>query len=111
MSDLSVKDLGVKDLATDATLTEEQTIKYALKYASVEDSETWSTVPEATGVSWDDFYNAVIALYPGVNSPRKYTVGDLERITELRAATPMADQDQLGAYEREFTRVSSFLLA
>jgi hypothetical protein len=59
----------VDSLSTDAGLNEEGKIQHALRYASCEDNELWSTLPEAVAQPADyaRFHDAVIKLYPGAD--------------------------------------------
>jgi hypothetical protein len=56
----------VKSLATDTGLNEEGKIHHALRYATREDNELWSTLPEAEAQAPDyaRFRDAFIKLYP-----------------------------------------------
>jgi hypothetical protein len=92
----------VESLSIDAGLNEEGKICHALHYASREDNELWSTLPEAKAQAPDyvRFRNAVVKLYPGaddeiINTQRQYGI-------ESRA--------ELGHYYREFRRISKFLI-
>jgi hypothetical protein len=76
----------VNSLSTDAGLNEEGKIWHALRYASREDNELWSTLPEAVAQPPDyaKFRDAIIKLYPGADDERKYAESDLERLIDTQ---------------------------
>jgi hypothetical protein len=63
----------VESLSIDAGLNEEGKICHALRYASREDNELWSTLPEAEAQApgYARFRVAIIKLYPGADDERK----------------------------------------
>jgi hypothetical protein len=68
----------VESLSTDTSLNEEGEIRHTLHYASREDNELWSTLPEAEAqpLDYGRFRDAVIKLYPRADDKRKYTESD-----------------------------------
>jgi hypothetical protein len=72
----------VELLSIDAGLNEEGKIHHALHYASREDNELWSTLPEAKAQAPDytRFCDTVVKLYPRADDERKYAESDLERL-------------------------------
>jgi hypothetical protein len=57
-----------------------------------------------------DFKKEVFELYPGINSDRKYTVNDLERLVDEYRTKRTTSKEALGDYHRDFMRMSMFLL-
>jgi hypothetical protein len=102
----------VESLSTDAGLHEEGKIRHALRYASCEDNELWSTLPEAETQLPDyaKFCDAIIKLYPGADDERKYAESDLERLIETQKQYGIESRAELGHYYREFRRISKFLI-
>jgi hypothetical protein len=74
----------VESLSIDTGLNEEGKIRHALRYASREDNELWSTLPEAEAQAPDyaRFRDAVVKLYPGADDERKYAESDLQRLID-----------------------------
>jgi hypothetical protein len=69
----------VSEHADLANINDPNHIKWTVRYANVQDSETWKLLPTyAVGNNFNNFKAEVITLYPGIDSDRKYTVGDLE---------------------------------
>jgi hypothetical protein len=84
----------------------------ALRYASQEDNELWSTLPEAEAQAPDytQFRDAVIKLYPGADDERKYAESDLERLINMQRQYGIESRAELGHYYREFCHISKFLI-
>ncbi len=51
----------------------------------------------------------IYALYPGSAGDRKYSVANLEMLTEKQAAVPMETSVQFGKYFRSFSKIAQFL--
>ena len=102
----------VTELAGAASLSDERAIAAALRYAPVDDAETWMTLPEADAspANFDAFVEAVKVLYPGCETTGQYTLGDLDIVIREQRRKSMPTQDDLGEYFRKFLRVSSYLM-
>jgi hypothetical protein len=74
----------VESLSIDASLNEEGKVCHALCYASREDNELWSTLPEAEAQvpDYTRFHDAVVKLYPGADDERKYAESDLQQLID-----------------------------
>jgi len=96
----------INQLATACTLTDQDKIKWTVRYAPTDESELWEMQPSyATG----DFQKELYALYPGSTGDRKYSVANLEALTEKQATLPMESSEQFGQYYHAFSKISSFL--
>jgi hypothetical protein len=102
----------VESLSIDAGLNEEGKIRHALRYASREDNELWSTLPEAQAQAPDyaRFRDAVVKLYPGADDERKYAESDLQWLIDTQQQYGIESRAELGHYYREFRRISKFLI-
>jgi hypothetical protein len=101
----------ITDHANLAKLNDADCIKWTVRYANVQDSETWKFLPTyAIGNNFENFKAEVITLYPGVDSNRKYTIGDLERLIEESRQKGIIGKEALGDYHRNFMRISLFLI-
>jgi hypothetical protein len=102
----------VESLSTDAGLNKEGKIWHALCYASHEDNELWSTLPEAEAQLPDyvKFCNTIIKLYPGADDERKYVESNLEWLINTQRQYRIGSRAKLGHYYREFHHISKFLI-
>jgi hypothetical protein len=102
----------VDSLSTDAGLNEEGKIRHALHYASREDNELWTMLPEAIAQPADyaRFCDAIVKLYPGADNERKYAESDLEWLINTQRQYGIESKAELGHYYREFCRISKFLI-
>jgi hypothetical protein len=91
-------------------LTPQDRIKWCIRYANPIDAETWLLLPSQTGSVYQTFKDEVLALYPGIDSDRKYTVNDLERLVSEYQIKKTTNKEALGEYHRDFMRISMFLL-
>lgn len=83
--------------------------KYLVRYADRLTEETWKSLPEYDDAtkSLEDFKKAVITLFPGVDTERKYGMG-LEEEWRRRG---IKTQAELGEFHQAFVRILTFLLA
>jgi hypothetical protein len=102
----------VDSLSTDTGLNEEGKIWHALHYASHEDNELWSMLPEAIAQPADyaKFCDAIIKLYPGADDERKYAESDLQWLIDTQRQYGVESRAELGHYYREFRHISKFLI-
>jgi hypothetical protein len=102
----------IGSLSTDAGLNEEGKIWHALCYASHEDNELWSTLPEAVAQPADyaKFHDTVVKLYPGADDERKYAESDLQRLIDTQWQYGIESRAELRHYYREFHCISKFLI-
>jgi hypothetical protein len=102
----------VESLSIDAGLNEEGKICHALCYASREDNELWSTLPEAQAQAPDytRFRDAIVKLYPGADDERKYAKSDLQWLIDTQRQYGIESRAELRHYYREFHRISKFLI-
>jgi hypothetical protein len=102
----------VESLSIDASLNEEGKVRHALHYASQEDNELWSMLPEAEAqvpdYAW--FRDAVVKLYPGADDGGKYVESDLQWLIDMQRQYRIESRAELGHYYREFRRISKFLI-
>jgi hypothetical protein len=102
----------VESLSIDTGLNEEGKVRHALRYASREDNELWSTLPEAEAQVPDyaQFRDIVIKLYPGADNERKYAESDLQWLIETQRQYGIESRAKLGHYYQEFHCISKFLI-
>ncbi|PPQ75015.1 hypothetical protein CVT25_005597 [Psilocybe cyanescens] len=102
----------VEQLAVSCELTPKQTIEWVIHYAPGGDEhELWSSLDTSTGDNWGAFKRELFAQYPGSTGDRKYSVADLEILTEKQATGLIMTSEQFGTFYRLFTKISRFLKA
>ncbi|KZT18204.1 hypothetical protein NEOLEDRAFT_1029161, partial [Neolentinus lepideus HHB14362 ss-1] len=84
----------------------------ALKYVPMAVEDLWKTLPEySVEHTYVAFVAAVKTLYPAVSEDRRYTVGDLDRLTGERARIGIHTLADLASYYREFILITRFLIS
>ncbi|KAG2066246.1 hypothetical protein BDR04DRAFT_962968, partial [Suillus decipiens] len=91
-------------------LTNKQQIKAALRYAPIEEAETWEMLEEATLPDWKKFVAAVKLLYPGCESDRHFTHTNLKNLCTEQVHVLMTLQEELGQYYCKFFKISRHLI-
>ncbi|KZT24423.1 hypothetical protein NEOLEDRAFT_1067663, partial [Neolentinus lepideus HHB14362 ss-1] len=105
------EDLGDLFMAHQVTMDDAKKAA-ALKYVPMAVEDLWKTLPEyRTEHTYGTFIAAAKKLYPAVSEDRRYTVGDLDRLTGERARIGVHTLADLGAYYREFILITRFLIA
>jgi hypothetical protein len=99
----------INQLATACSLTDRDKIKWTIRYAPSDESELWEMQPSYDNGTWVDFEKELYALYPGSTGDRKYSVANLEMLTEKQASVTMESSEQFGQYYRAFSKIATFL--
>jgi hypothetical protein len=99
----------ISQLAVACALSDQDKIKWTVRYAPSEDAELWEMQPNYDIGNWEEFKKEIYALYPGSTGDRKYSVANLEALTEKQASTPMETSEEFGRYYRAFSKVATFL--
>jgi hypothetical protein len=101
----------VEQLGIDCELDAKQKIDWTIRYAPVEEQEFWKLQPAVATNDWKQFKEEIVALYPGAGGDRKYSIGNLEALTDRQATIPIETSAQFGEYYRAFSKIASFLTA
>jgi hypothetical protein len=90
----------VESQSINAGLNKEGKVQHALRYASREDNELWSTLPEAEAQipDYTRFRDAIVKLYPGADDKRKYAKSDLQRLIYTQWQYRIESRAELGHY-------------
>ena len=96
-------------LAVACALSDQDKIKWTVRYAPSEDAELWEMQAHYETDNWEEFKNELYALYPGSTGDRKYSVANLEALTEKQATIPMESSEEFGRYYRAFSKIATFL--
>ena len=99
----------ISQLAAACALSDQDKIKWTVRYAPSEDAELWEMQPNYGTENWEEFKKELYALYPGSTGDRKYSVANLEALTEKQASVPMETSEEFGRYYRAFSKVATFL--
>ena len=83
---------------------------HSRRYAGCKEHELWGYLPAASGRSFQAFRDEVMALYPGSDDDRRYSDKDLRRLVIDQQTHSITTRADLGAYYREFLRISDFLV-
>ena len=96
-----------------AHITDENEMKqWARHYVDFDTSDLWETLPEAAAPSsYDDWVRAVTKFYPGADEDRKWSIGDLNKLTGEYLRTGIETSEQLGDYYRAFYSITQYLIA
>ncbi|CDO72058.1 hypothetical protein BN946_scf184962.g1, partial [Trametes cinnabarina] len=86
--------------------------EWVVRYLPINVAELCKSLPEyyADDKSYEDFRQAIIALYPGASDERKYSVADVENLVAKHAKSSIANISELSAYYREFFAMTSYLI-
>ncbi|KAI0070238.1 hypothetical protein K474DRAFT_1609064 [Panus rudis PR-1116 ss-1] len=85
-------------------------VYHAKRYADPLDAESWIGANIAAATTWDQWKEAVIALYPEASEDWKYSYGNLDRLTQEFRKKGIFAKTELGNYHRRFKAISDFLL-
>ena len=100
---------NISQLAKACALSGGDKIKWTVRYAPSEDAELWEMQANYGTGNWEEFKKEIYALYPGSTGDRKYSVANLETLTEKQATIPMESSEEFGRYYRTFSKISTFL--
>ena len=87
--------------------------QHACRYVDVDTSELWETLEAYTDVTktYDQFKDAVYALYPGSDEERKWSVADMDQLVGERSRLGILSLSDLGEYHRQFLAITTFLIS
>jgi len=112
----------VADLAVRASLSVDEAIEWACRYAGAE-VELWEMVecwnrgeehPESfkdDSTAFDLFRDQVRSLYPNLQDERQWTNADLRRLTERPQQEDDMTRRDLGEYLRTFIKIAQYLVS
>ncbi|CAK5276435.1 unnamed protein product [Mycena citricolor] len=87
--------------------------RHATRYVSVDDQDTWESLTEFTSVTttYADFKKAVLKLYPGTDSDRKYTMSDLHSLIGEYATSGILSLSDYSEFYRRFITITTYLIS
>ncbi|KAI0039003.1 hypothetical protein FA95DRAFT_1504772 [Auriscalpium vulgare] len=85
--------------------------EHAARYLDVLTADQWQNQPQYAGnATFEEFVTTIIALYPGTDEERKYTMGDLDQLVAETARRGITTIGDVGEYYRGFYAISQFLI-
>ena len=86
--------------------------QHALWFIDCDTVELWEILPEFpnTAVSYQQFVDTVYKLYPGSDTKRCWSIGDMEKLVGEASRVGISLLADLGKYHREFIAVTTFLI-
>jgi len=103
----------VKELAKRAALGDEDTIKWARRYAGIE-GNSWRFVPcmvtPNAKPTIDEFMEDVRKCYPHLNADSEFTNHDLDQLVQRTSNSARMSRDDFGEYYRKFLNCASSLI-
>ncbi|KAG6874643.1 hypothetical protein C0993_012763, partial [Termitomyces sp. T159_Od127] len=110
-------------LFRDCSITDHTQMKeYAARYVTYNTAETWTSLPEfaattipignqvAAAISYENWKEAVIRLYPGVEESTRYTVNELHQLVQDNFDLSAYTLGTFLTYYQEFQKISRWLL-
>ena len=90
----------------------EEMKQHALWFIDCDTAELWEILPEFTNVttSYQKFVDAVYKLYPGSDTERRWSIGDMEKLIGEASRVGILLLANLGKYHREFITMTTFLI-
>ncbi|KAI9057626.1 hypothetical protein FKP32DRAFT_1583453 [Trametes sanguinea] len=87
--------------------------QWVLRYFSIDVADLCENLPECADETktYEDFKRAIIALYPGADDSRKYSLADVGNLVARRASAPIATAVELSSYYRDFYAMTSYLIS
>ena len=99
----------ISQLAAACALSNQDKIKWTVRYTPSEDAELWEMQTNYETGNWEEFKKEIHAVYPGSTGDRKYLVANLEALTEKQATIPMETSEEFSRYSWAFLKVATFL--
>ena len=86
--------------------------QHALWFVDCNTVELWEILPEFADVtmSYQKFVDTVYKLYPGSDSERHWSIGDMEKLVGEASRVGISLLANLGKYHREFITMTTFLI-
>ena len=91
----------------------EEMKQHALQFVDCDTMELWEILPKFADVttSYQKFVDAMYRLYPGLDTERRWSIGDMEKFIGEASRVGISPLADLGKYHREFITMTTFLIA
>ncbi|KAJ7360673.1 hypothetical protein DFH08DRAFT_1030769 [Mycena albidolilacea] len=85
--------------------------KHATRFLDVDDQEVWEALEEFKPAhSYNDFKAAVLKLYPGNDSDRRYSLADLDSLVGQYARVGILSKGDYSEFYRQFLVITKYLI-
>ncbi|KAJ7244845.1 hypothetical protein C8J57DRAFT_1038457, partial [Mycena rebaudengoi] len=85
--------------------------QHATRFLSVDDQDIWESLPEFKPVKlYAEFKAAVLKLYPGNDTDRKYSLADLDALIGEYARVGILSKSDYSEFYRQFLVITQYLL-
>ena len=86
--------------------------QHALQFVDCDTMELWEILPEFADAttSYQQFVDTVYKLYPGSDTERCWSIGDMEKLVGEASRVGISSLADLGKYHREFIAMATFLI-
>jgi hypothetical protein len=89
----------------------DQRLRYSRNYVPISVANLWEVLPEADGQhTWEQYKAVVIALYPGIESGKRFSNANLDRIVANWTKRGIRMLGEWAEFYHEFLQVSQYLL-
>jgi hypothetical protein len=89
----------------------DQRMRYSRNYVLISVADLWEVLSKADGQhTWEQYKAAVIALYPGIESGKRFSNADLDHIVANWSKRGIRTLGEWAEFYREFLQVSRYLL-
>ena len=87
--------------------------QHTLQFLDCNTAELWEILPEFANVtaSYQKFVDTMYKLYPGSDTERCWSIGDMERLVGEALRVGISSLANFGKYHREFIAMTTFLIA
>ncbi|KAF6761017.1 hypothetical protein DFP72DRAFT_881994 [Ephemerocybe angulata] len=92
-----------------AGLPDDEWITKVIDYVPVEEYELWRSVGRQPKTHWAKFKTDIAKFYAGADHERKYTVSDLERVSETFASKTSVSRADFSDFYRKFYTIATYL--
>jgi hypothetical protein len=89
-----------------------ETKSHATRFLTVCDADAWEGLDEFTTATatYQEFKDAVLALYPGTAAGKKYSLADLDTLVGARARIGILSQGDFSEFYVDFSTISKHLI-
>jgi hypothetical protein len=73
--------------------------KHACRYVDINTADLWEAIPEFDSTkTFDNFKSAIFKLYPGLESERKWTIANMDKLVGEQLQMGILNISDLGNY-------------
>ena len=100
----------VEYLAETCGLSQNERIKWTIRYSPSVDRELWEMQESVDTGDWEKFKEELYDLYPGSKGEeRRYSTANLQALIDKQKSITIRNPEDYGMYQRSFLKISSYL--